>query len=64
VKVRLARHLATAAVVIGLQLIATLMTLRREPLSRFEGAAISGMLWTGFRPGRAETDGRSASTPL
>lgn len=63
-KIRLARHLATAVVVISLQLVATLMTLRREPLSRFEGAAVSGILWTGFRPRRADAGGGSASTPL
>ena len=37
----------------------TLMTLRREPLSRFEGAVISGALWTGFRP-RGGAAGRSS----
>jgi hypothetical protein len=48
--VRIARHLATAAVVIVLQLTATMMTLRRDPVLRFEGAATSGLLWVAFRP--------------
>ena len=61
-KIRLARHVATAVVVISLQLVATLMTLRREPLSRFEGAAISGALWAGFRPRPGERAGGGSST--
>jgi len=46
---RLARNLATAAVVIGLQLTATVMTLRRDPVQRLQGAAVSGLLWAGLR---------------
>jgi hypothetical protein len=38
------------AVVICLQLTATVMTLRRDPIQKFEGAAISGLLWVGLRP--------------
>ena len=45
----IARNLATAAVVICLQLTATVMTLRRDPIQKFQGAAISGMLWVGLR---------------
>jgi hypothetical protein len=48
--VRLARHISTAAVVIALQLTATMMTLRRDPVLRLEGAATSGLLWVAFRP--------------
>jgi len=48
--VRMARHLATAAVVISLQLTATMMTLRRDPVLQLEGAATSGLLWVAFRP--------------
>ena len=48
--VRIARNLATAVVVITLQLTATMMTLRRDPVLRFEGAAPSGLLWVAFRP--------------
>ena len=62
VKIRLARHLATAVVVISLQLVATLMTLRREPLGRFEGAAISGALWAGFRPRHGDGAGGGSSS--
>jgi hypothetical protein len=64
-KIRLARHLATAVVVICLQLVATLMTLRREPLSRFEGASISAVLWAGFRPrlGEGAGGGSSSTSP-
>ena len=51
----MARHLATAAVVISLQLMATLMTMRREPLGRFEGATVSGLLWAALRPRHGET---------
>jgi hypothetical protein len=47
---RIARQLATAVVVISLQLTATLMTLRREPALRTEGLAISGLLWVAVRP--------------
>jgi hypothetical protein len=36
--------------VICLQLTATVMTLRRDPIQKFQGAAISGMLWVGLRP--------------
>ena len=62
VKIRLAQHLATALVVICLQLVATLMTLRREPLSKFEGASISGALWVGFRPRLGDRAGRGFSS--
>jgi hypothetical protein len=48
--------------VICLQLVATLMTLRREPLSKFEGASISGALWVGFRPRLGERAGRGSSS--
>jgi hypothetical protein len=47
---RIARQLATAVVVISLQLTATMMTLRREPALRTEGLAISGALWVAVRP--------------
>ena len=49
-RARLARNLATAAVVIGLQLTATVMSFRRDPVQRFEGAATTGLLWVAFRP--------------
>ena len=39
---------------ICLQLTATVMTLRRDPIQKFQGAAISGMLWVGLSPA---TDG-------
>jgi len=61
-KVRFAQHLATAMVVICLQLVATLMTLRREPLSRFEGASISGALWAGLRPRLDDRSGNGSSS--
>jgi hypothetical protein len=48
-RTRLARNLATAAVVIGLQLTATVMSLRRDALQRTEGAAVTGMLWVALR---------------
>ena len=41
----LARHLTTAIVLLCLQLMATAMTLRRDPLDRFQGAAVSGLVW-------------------
>ncbi|MGZ4482169.1 MAG: hypothetical protein ACXVY5_08170 [Gaiellales bacterium] len=47
----LTRPLATVAVVLCLQLMATVMTLRRDPLTRFEGSAIAALLWTAFGSG-------------
>ncbi len=41
----IARHLATALVLLCLQAMATAMTLRRDALDRFEGAAVSGLVW-------------------
>lgn len=49
-RTRIARQVATAVVVISLQLTATIMTLRREPMLRTEGLAISGALWVAVRP--------------
>jgi hypothetical protein len=46
---RLAQNIATAAVVIALQMTATMMSLRREPLLQVQGYAISGMLWKAVR---------------
>jgi hypothetical protein len=48
-RTRLARNIATAAVVIGLQLTATVMSFRRDPVQRFQGAATTGLLWAAFR---------------
>jgi hypothetical protein len=41
----IARHVATALVLLCLQAMATAMTLRRDPLDRFQAAAISGLVW-------------------
>ncbi len=41
----IARHLAAAAVLLCLQAAATVMSLRRDPLDRFQGTAVSGLVW-------------------
>ena len=47
VRVGIMRHVATAVVVLTLQSMAVLMTMRRDPVARFEGTAISAALrWT------------------
>jgi hypothetical protein len=48
-RARLAHNIATAVVVLALQLTATVMSLRREPLLQAEGHAIAGMLWKAVR---------------
>ena len=48
----LMRNLATAAVVLTLQMMATLLAMRREPLDRLEGVTISWVLWRATRPER------------
>jgi hypothetical protein len=48
-RARLAHNIATAVVVVALQLTASVMSLRREPLLRVEGQAIAGMLWKAVR---------------
>lgn len=42
---RLTRHFATALVLLCLQASATVMALRRDPVQRFEGATLSGLVW-------------------
>jgi hypothetical protein len=44
------RHIATAVVVLMLQSMAMLMTMRRDPLTRFEGTIITAALWWTTRP--------------
>jgi hypothetical protein len=44
------RHIATAVVVLMLQSMAVLMTIRRDPVTRFEGTVISAALWWTTRP--------------
>jgi hypothetical protein len=39
------RHLATALVLLCLQASATVMALRRDPVQRFQGATLSGLVW-------------------
>jgi len=46
---RLHRSIATAAVVVALQLTATAMSLRSDPVQRLQGASVSGLLWVAFR---------------
>jgi hypothetical protein len=46
---RLAQNIATAVVVLALQMTATMMSLRREPLMQFQGNAIAGLLWKAVR---------------
>ena len=46
------RHLATAMVLLCLQATATVMALRRDPLQRFEGAALTGLVWWSVERGR------------
>jgi hypothetical protein len=54
------RHVATAVVVLCLQTMAVLMTLRRDPVTRFEGTVISATLWWTTRPGdRREARGQA-----
>jgi hypothetical protein len=63
---RLAHNIATAVVVIALQLTATVMSLRREPLLQVQGNAIAGMLWKAVRHRTearlSDAGGESAST--
>jgi hypothetical protein len=42
---RLVNNIAAAVVVIALQMTASMMSLRRDPLVSTEGQAISAMLW-------------------
>jgi hypothetical protein len=44
------RHIATAIIVLMLQSMAVLMTMRRDPVTRFEGTIISTALWWTTRP--------------
>ena len=46
----LAHHLVTALVLLCLQAVATWMTLRRDPLDRFEGATITALVWWSVEP--------------
>jgi len=41
----LSRHLSAALILLCLQAMATVMTLRRDPLERLEGSAIAGLVW-------------------
>jgi hypothetical protein len=50
VRVGIMRHVATAVVVLTLQSMAVLMTMRRDPVARFEGTVISAALWWTTRP--------------
>ena len=56
----LMRHITTAVLVVSLQLMATLMTMRRDPVARFQGTTISAMLWWVTRP-RDEPGDRPAA---
>jgi hypothetical protein len=47
------RHIATAVVVLVLQSMAMLMTMRRDPVTRFEGTVITAALWWTTRPSPA-----------
>ena len=49
----LAHHLVTALVLLCLQAMATAMTLRPDPLERFEAAAVSGLVWWSLERQRA-----------
>jgi hypothetical protein len=64
VRVGIMRHVATAVVVLTLQSMAILMTMRRDPVVRFEGTVISAALWWTTRPQAARgrpLDSRAAS---
>ena len=52
VRFSITRHLATAMVLLCLQATATVMVLRRDPLERFEGAALTGLVWWSMERGR------------
>jgi hypothetical protein len=42
---RFLRPLTTALVLLCLQATATVMALRRDPVQRFEGATLTGLVW-------------------
>jgi hypothetical protein len=48
----LMRNIATAVVVLTIQMMAVLMSMRREPLDQLEGVTISWVLWKATQPER------------
>jgi hypothetical protein len=56
----LQRHFATFLVLLCLQAMATVMSLRRDPLERFEAAAVSALVWTSLEAHRRGLRGAGA----
>lgn len=44
-----ARHLTTALLILCIQAMATVLTLRRDPVERFEGAVATALTWEAVR---------------
>ena len=55
-----ARHLTTAILIPCIQAMATVLTLRRDPVERFEGAVATALTWEAVRRMR-RAELRSAS---
>jgi hypothetical protein len=48
-----ARHLTTALAILYIQAMATVLTFRRDPVERFEGAVATALTWEAVRRMRA-----------
>ena len=48
-----ARHLTTALTILCIQAMATVLTFRRDPVERFEGAVATALTWEAVRRLRA-----------
>jgi hypothetical protein len=44
-----ARHLGTALAILCIQAMATMLTFRRDPVERFEGAVATALTWEAVR---------------
>ena len=55
-----ARHLTTALAILCIQAMATVLTYRRDPVERFEGAVATALTWEAVRRMRAAGPGSVA----
>jgi hypothetical protein len=53
------RHFTTALAILCIQAMATVLTLRRDPVDRFEGAVATALTWEAVRRMRAGELSRS-----
>jgi hypothetical protein len=53
------RHLTTALAILCIQAMATVLTFRRDPVDRFEGAVATALTWEAVRRMRAAELSRS-----